>query len=199
MTGWDDRSGGSADIDQRAVIGDGTSVWHLAQIREHASIGANCVIGRGAYIGPGVVVGDNCKIQNLGLVYDPAVLGDGVFVGPGAILTNDIYPRAVDPDGSIKDASDWDAVGVSVGDGAAIGARAVIRAGVTVGAWALIGAGAVVVKDVAAHSMVLGNPARHVAWVGRAGVRLEPDGDDLVCPETSERYRLVANELTLFD
>ena len=67
MTGWDDRSGGSADIDQRAVIGDGTSVWHLAQIREHASIGANCVIGRGAYIGPGVVVGDNCKIQNLKL------------------------------------------------------------------------------------------------------------------------------------
>ena len=167
MTGWADRSGGSADIDERAEIGDGTSVWHLVQIRENASIGENCVIGRGAYVGPGVVIGDNCKIQNLGLVYDPAVLGDGVFIGPGAILTNDVYPRAVEPDGSIKNASDWDAVGVTVGDGAAIGARAVIRAGVTVGEWALVGAGAVVVADVAPHSMVLGNPARHAGWVGK--------------------------------
>lgn len=189
MSDWHDRSGGTADIDNRAEIGAGTSVWHLAQIREHARIGKNCVIGRSAYIGPGVVMGDNCKIQNLGLVYEPAVLGDGVFIGPGAILTNDVYPRAIDPNGSLKSAGDWQAAGVSIGTGAAIGARAVIRAGVTIGEWALIGAGAVVVADVAPYSMVLGNPARHVAWVGRAGVRLIDDDDKLVCPETGEKYK----------
>ena len=199
MIGWSDNSGGSADIDERASIGDGTCVWHLAQIREHADIGQNCVIGRGAYVGPGVVMGDNCKVQNLALVYDPAVLGDGVFIGPAAVLTNDVYPRAVDPDGSLKSADGWEADGVTIGDGAAIGARSVVRAGVTVGAWALVGAGAVVVKDVAAHSMVLGNPAKHVAWVGRTGVRLDTDGDDFVCPETGERFRLADGELGLVD
>lgn len=188
MSSWHDRSDGSADIDARARIGAGTAVWHLAQIREHAEIGENCVVGRGAYIGAGVVMGDNCKVQNLGLVYEPAVLGDGVFIGPAAILTNDVYPRAVEPDGSLKSATDWDAAGVAIGDGAAIGARAVVRAGVTIGEWALIGAGAVVVADVAPYSMVLGNPARHVGWVGRAGVRLVESGDALICPQTGERY-----------
>ena len=199
MSGWSDRSGGSANIDERASIGDGTSVWHLVQIREHADIGQNCVIGRGAYVGPGVVMGDNCKIQNLALVYDPAVLGNGVFIGPAAVLTNDVYPRAVNPDGSLKSADGWEAEGVTIGDGAAVGARSVVRAGVTIGPWALVGAGAVVVKDVAAHSMVLGNPAKHVAWVGRAGVRLDPIDGDFVCPETGERYRLAGDELELFE
>lgn len=197
MSSWVDRSGGSADIDDRATIGDDTSVWHLAQIREHATIGRNGVIGRGAYIGPGVVLGDNCKIQNHALVYDPAVLGDGVFIGPAAVLTNDVYPRAVNPDGTPKQADGWDAAGVTIGDGAAIGARSVVRAGVTIGAWALIGAGAVVVKDVAPHSMVLGNPAVHVGWVGRAGIRLEPDGDHYRCPHTGERYHHHNGQLRL--
>jgi UDP-3-O-[3-hydroxymyristoyl] glucosamine N-acyltransferase len=62
----------SADVDDRAEIGEGTSVWHLAQVREGARIGRNVVIGRGAYIGPDVPVGDNCKIQNHALVYEPA-------------------------------------------------------------------------------------------------------------------------------
>lgn len=197
--GWNDRSGGSADIDDRASIGVGTSVWHLAQIREHATIGRDCVIGRGAYVGPGVVLGDNCKIQNLAQVYDPAVLGKGVFIGPAAVLTNDIYPRAVDPDGTLKSVDGWQAQGVTIGDGASIGAHSVIRSGVTIGPWALIGAGAVVVSDVPAHSMVLGNPARLAGWVGRAGVRLQPDGDALICPQTGERYRKAAGELRLID
>ena len=198
MSGWSDRSGGSADIDERTSIGDGTAIWHLAQIRERAEIGQNCVVGRGAYIGPGVVIGDNCKVQNFALIYDPAVLGDGVFIGPGAVLTNDVYPRAVEPDGSLKSSDGWDAHGVTVGTGAAIGARSVVRAGVTIGAWALVGAGAVVVNDVAAHSLVLGNPARHVGWVGRAGVRLVESSDGLLCPETGERYSLTDEGVTLF-
>src|SRR5918994_3072012 len=82
----------SADFDERASVGEGSAIWHLAQVREHAVIGRNCVVGRGAYIGSGVRLGDNCKIQNYALVYEPAVLEDGVFVGPAAVLTNDMFP-----------------------------------------------------------------------------------------------------------
>ena len=103
----------SADVDERAELGEGTTVWHLAQIREHAVLGRNCIVGRGAYVGPGVRMGDNCKLQNHALVYEPAVLGDGVFVGPAVVFTNDHFPRAVSPDGALKRGDDWEAVASS--------------------------------------------------------------------------------------
>lgn len=182
----------SADVDDRAVIGDGTSVWHLAQVREHADVGEDCIIGRGAYVDAGVRVGARSKIQNYALVYAPATLGEGVFIGPAAVLTNDVYPRSVDPSGGLKGGDDWEAAGVVIGDGAAVGARSVVVAGVTIGAWALVGAGAVVTKDVAPHALVVGVPAKRVGWVGHAGRPLEADPDDatsFVCPETGRRYR----------
>ena len=121
----------SAQIADSATLGDGTAIWHLAQVREDAVLGENCIIGRGAYIGTGVQLGDNCKVQNYALVYEPARLGNGVFIGPAVVLTNDTYPRAINPDGSLKSASDWEPVGVTIDDGAAIGARAVCVAPVT--------------------------------------------------------------------
>ncbi|RSM73241.1 N-acetyltransferase [Actinoplanes sp. ATCC 53533] len=179
----------SADVDPRAEIGAGTRIWHLAQIREDASLGRNCTIGRGAYVGPGVVAGDNVKLQNHALVYEPARLGDGVFIGPAAVLTNDEYPRAVTPEGRLKSGADWTAVGVTIGEGAAIGARAVCVAPVTVGSWALVAAGAVVTKDVADFALVVGVPARRIGWVGRAGRPLVAKGDGTwVCPETGAEY-----------
>ncbi len=178
----------SADVDPRAEIGDGSTIWHLAQVREGARLGPGCIIGRGAYVDAGVVVGANTKIQNYALVYAPATLGAGVFIGPAAVLTNDVYPRSVDPDGALKGGDDWDAAGVHVGEGAAVGARSVVVAGVKIGAWALVGAGAVVTKDVAPHALVVGVPAKRVGWVGHAGVPLEADGDDFVCPRTGQRY-----------
>ena len=185
----------SAEVDPTATIGDGSSIWHLVQIRNNAKIGENCIIGHGAYIGTGVEVGDNCKIQNYALVYEPAKLGNGVFIGPAAVLTNDQFPRAVNPDGSIKSASDWDAVGVTIGDGASIGARAICIAPVTIGAWALVAAGAVVTKDVPDYALVAGVPAKRIRWVGRAGVPLESIGDNQFrCPVTDELYREISNE-----
>ncbi len=179
----------SADVDERATLGEGTSVWHLAQVREGAVVGADCVIGRGAYIGSGVRMGDRCKVQNYALVYEPAVLEDGVFVGPAVVFTNDHFPRAVAPDGSLKTADDWDPVGVTVRTGASIGARAVCVAPVTVGRWALVAAGSVVVKDVPDFALVAGVPARFVRWVGRAGVPLEADGGGRWrCPRTGATY-----------
>ena len=180
----------SADIDSRARIGNGALVWHLAQVREYARIGAGCVLGRGSYVGPGVILGENCKVQNHALLYEPAVLEDGVFVGPAAVLTNDVFPRAVTVDGRRKDADDWDAVGVTIRTGASIGARAVCVAPVTIGAWALVAAGAVVAGDVPDYALVVGVPARRIGWVGRAGIPLEAVGGDLFrCPSTGEEYR----------
>jgi len=179
----------TADVDEGASIGDDSRIWHLAQVREGAHIGAGCNIGRGAYIGPDVVLGDNCKIQNYALIYEPARLANGVFVGPAAVLTNDEFPRAVNPDGSAKSADDWHAVGVTIEEGASIGGRAVCIAPVTIGAWALVAAGAVVTKDVPAHALVVGVPARRVGWVGRAGRPLVRDAEGWVCPETGEHYR----------
>jgi acetyltransferase-like isoleucine patch superfamily enzyme len=168
----------SADLDDGVILGDGTTVWHLAQVRSGAQLGENCVIGRGAYVGSGVVMGDNCKVQNYALVYEPAVLGAGVFIGPAVVLTNDTYPRAVTPEGDLKSAHDWEAVGVTIGDGAAIGARSVCVAPVEIGAWALVAAGSVVTHDVPAHALVAGVPAKQIGWVGRDGKRMEPLGDD---------------------
>lgn len=178
----------SADVSPEARIGPRTRVWHLAQVREGARIGADGVVGRGAYIGPGVVLGDRCKVQNHALVYEPARLGDGVFVGPAAVLTNDEFPRAVTPDGRLKGPDDWHAVGVTIERGASIGARAVCIAPVAIGAWALIAAGAVVTRDVPAHALMVGVPARRVGWAGRAGRPLVRQGDAWVCPVTGERY-----------
>lgn len=188
MTRTDVRIVDSADVADNAQIGAGSSVWHLAQVREDAVLGENCIVGRGAYIGTGVQMGDNCKVQNYALVYEPAKLGDGVFIGPAVVLTNDTYPRAVNPDGSLKSAHDWEPVGVTIGRGAAIGARATCVAPVTIGEWATVAAGAVVVKDVPAFALVAGVPAKRIGWVGRAGVRLVQDGDRWVCPETGDAF-----------
>ena len=187
----------SADVAPSAMVAHSARVWHLAQVREDATIGEETIVGRGAYIGEGVRVGNRCKIQNYALIYEPASLADGVFVGPAAVLTNDHAPRAINADGTLKSASDWDHVGVTVERGAAIGARAVCVAPVRIGAWASVGAGAVVTSDVAPYALVVGVPARRVGWVGEAGVPLvaadeaprnEAGDRTWVCPASGRRY-----------
>ena len=177
-----------ADVSTDAVIGEGTRIWHLAQVREGARLGPGCVVGRGAYIGAGVEIGANCKIQNHALVYEPARLADGVFIGPAVVLTNDTFPRAVTPDGELKSADDWEPVGVTVEEGASIGARAVCVAPVTIGRWALVAAGAVVTRDVPDFALVAGVPARRVGWVGRAGRPLVQAGPHWECPVTGQLF-----------
>lgn len=179
----------TAQVDQTAELGDGTTVWELAQVRERAVLGTGCIVGRGAYVGTGVEIGDNVKLQNYALVYEPARLGDGVFVGPAAVLTNDAYPRSVDPAGNLKRGADWEPVAVIVGEGASLGARSVCVAPVRVGRWALVAAGAVVTRDVPDHALVAGVPARQIGWVGRAGVRLVDEGEgQWRCPSTRQGY-----------
>lgn len=180
----------TADVADSAQIGRGSKVWHYAQVREDAILGENCVVGRGAYVGTGVTIGDNCKIQNYALVYEPARLARGVFIGPAVVLTNDHFPRAINADGTAKSADDWEPVGVEIREGASIGASATCVAPVTIGRWALVGSGSVVIRDVPDFALVVGSPARRVAWVGKAGQPLtRAEADMWSCPVTGERYR----------
>ena len=184
----------SAQVSADATVGEGTRIWDAAQVREHALIGEFCIVGRGAYIDHGVIIGDRCKIQNSALVYAPARLGSGVFIGPGVILTNDRYPRAVTPEGTLKSGTDWEPLRVTIGDGGSIGAGSIVLGGVTIGQWAIVGAGSTVTRDVPSHALVVGSPARVIGWVGKSGRRLEQDGDGiLVDVGSSQRYAVHSN------
>ncbi len=186
----------TAEVSARAHVGRRTRIWHHAQVREGAHIGEECIIGKGVYIGAGVKVGSRVKIQNYALVYEGVTLEEGVFVGPHACFTNDLRPRAINPDGSLKAAADWEIIPTHVGRGAAIGANSTIIAGVTIGPWAMVGAGAVVTRDVPPHALVLGTPARVVGYVCYCGERLTVDEKEGigVCASCGARIPLTTPE-----
>jgi len=153
-------------------VGQGTRIWHQAQVREHATIGANCILGKGAYVDAGVHIGSNVKIQNGASVFRGAHVEDDVFVGPGCMVLNDKHPRSTTPAGELKTDDDWAVGPVLIRRGASIGAGAIILPDVKIGAWAMVSAGAVVTYDVPAHGLVIGVPARLTGWVCKCGKRL---------------------------
>jgi acetyltransferase-like isoleucine patch superfamily enzyme len=159
----------TADVSPDATIGDGTQIWHEAQVREGARIGCDCILGKGVYIDVGVVIGDRCKIQNRASIFHGVTLEDAVFIGPHAVFSNDRFPRATNIDGSLKSDEDWTVQPTLVRRGASIGAGAVILPGVTIGVSAMVAAGAVVTADVPTHAIVKGNPARIAGWVCECG------------------------------
>ncbi len=125
-------------------IGDGSRIGAFVEIQKNASVGARCKISSHTFICEGVTIEDE------------------VFIGHGVMFTNDIYPRATNPDGSPQSEADWKVVETRVAKRASIGSNATILAGITIGEGALVGAGAVVTKDVPPYAIVAGVPARVV-------------------------------------
>lgn len=154
----------TANVSSEAKIGAGTKVWINSQIRENTSIGTNCIISKDVYIDAGVCVGSGCKIQNSVSVYQGVTIENDVFVGPNVSFTNDKVPRAFN--------SDWRITETLISNGASLGANSTIICGITVGEYAMVAAGSVVTKDVPPYSLVVGNPARVVAKIDKAGNKL---------------------------
>jgi len=171
----------SAEVSDKALIGDGTSIWNQAQVRTGARIGKNCIISKNVYVDSDVFIGDNVKIQNNVSVYHGVILEDGVFVGPHVCFTNDKLPRAVNHDGSLKKGDDWNVSKTLVKKGASIGANSTVVCGVTIGSWALVGAGSVVTKDVPDYGLVYGNPAKLHGFVCKCGKKLDESKKCSVC------------------
>jgi len=185
----------TAEVAEDATIGDGTSIWHHCQIRPRAHIGQNCILGKGVYVDADVTIGDNVKIQNYSSVYHGVTLEDGVFVGPHVCFTNDMRPRAINPDGTLKAATDWKVSTTLVKRGAALGANSTIRCGVTIGEWAMVGSGSVVTRDVPAYGLVYGNPARLHGFVCPCGAQLtqkeeKTDKVVMICPECGQQVEI---------
>ncbi|WP_439681311.1 phosphopantetheine-binding protein [Embleya sp. MST-111070] len=176
---------GPGHADPGSMVGENTRLWHQAQVATGARVGAECVIGKGAYIGTGSVLGDRVKIGNHASVFGARV-ADAVMICPGALLLEDTAARATTPDGRRKGPDDFDRTPVTVDHGATIGAGATIAPGVRIGRHAMIALGAVVARDVPAHALVAGNPARTCGWACACGHTLDPD---LTCPHCARTHR----------
>lgn len=177
----------TAVIDDGAQIGNGTKIWHFSHVMGTAQIGENCVLGQNVFVGNQAVLGNNVKVQNNVSVYEGVICEDDVFLGPSMVFTNVVNPRsAVNRKEEFKK--------TLVKKGATIGANSTIVCGVTLGEYCFIGAGAVITKDVKPYALMVGVPARQKGWVSRSGAIL---GDNLVCPETGEKYILADGFLKL--
>jgi len=187
----------TAEVAESAEIGEGTRIWHQCQVRPEAKIGKNCNIGKGVYIDAGVEIGDNVKIQNYVSVYHGVTVEEGVFIGPHACFTNDIRPRAINVDGTPKDAEDWVLSKTVVKKGAAVGANSTIRCGISLGEWSMVGSGSVVTKDVPDYGLVYGNPARLKGFVCPCGNQLEKvreSGNEILlkCPACEHEIQILS-------
>lgn len=154
----------TAVVSDRAAIGPGTKVWINVQVRENAVIGEGCILSKDVYIDHAVIIGSRCKIQNSVSVYHGLTIGDDVFVGPNVAFTNDRVPRAFN--------TEWKITPTRIEDGVSLGANSTIICGVTIGEYAMVAAGSVVTRDVAPYTLVMGNPARSVCEIDKAGNRL---------------------------
>jgi len=182
-----------ACVDEGAVIGDDTRIWHFSHISTNARIGRNCTIGQNVFVGSRAEIGNNVKIQNNVSVYDGVILGDDVFCGPSVVFTNVHNPRAF-----IERKNEFRAT--LVNRGATLGANCTIRCGVHIGEYAFIGAGTVVLKDVADYALVVGNPGKQIGWISKYGERLElplAGKGEKTCARTGETYLLEGSVLKI--
>jgi UDP-2-acetamido-3-amino-2,3-dideoxy-glucuronate N-acetyltransferase len=184
----------SAIVDEPALIGADSRIYHFCHIAAGARIGKRCVLGQNVFVAGTVHIGDDVRVQNNVSLYDGVSIEDFVFLGPSVVFTNVTNPRAeIDRHGVFET--------TRVCRGATIGANATILCGVTIGAYAFVGAGAVITRDVSAYALVMGVPGRRTGWMSRHGQKLErPDIDGImVCPESGLRYRSERDGLVCLD
>jgi UDP-2-acetamido-3-amino-2,3-dideoxy-glucuronate N-acetyltransferase len=185
----------SAIIDEGAQIGEGSRVWHFVHVCGEARIGKGVSLGQNVFVGNKVVIGDRCKIQNNVSVYDNVTLEEGVFCGPSMVFTNVYNPRSlIERKDEYRD--------TLIKRGATLGANCTIVCGVTVGEFAFVGAGAVVNKDVPPYALVVGVPARQIAWMSEFGEQLKlplRGNGEVVCEHTAARYVLSGHQLVKLD
>lgn len=176
----------SAIVDEGAVIGAGSRVWHFTHVCSGAKIGKNCSFGQNVFVGSDVVIGNNVKVQNNVSIYDAVRLEDDVFCGPSMVFTNVYNPRS-----AIVRKSEYRITHVK--KGATLGANATIICGVTIGEYSFVAAGAVITRDVKPYALMAGVPARQIGWISEHGNRLDlplvGDGQS-VCQETGFIYTL---------
>lgn len=170
----------SSYVDDNVQIGEGTKIWHFSHILKGAVIGKNCSLGQNVNVGNNVRIGNGCKLQNNVSVYEGVELEEYVFCGPSMVFTNDLTPRTRFPKGSAGYKR------TLIKHDATLGANCTIVCGNTVGEFATIAAGAVVTRDVVAHALMAGVPAKRIGWVCQCGMVLK---EDLSCPDCGNQYK----------
>lgn len=181
----------SAVVDDGAVIGRNSKIWHFCHVSAGAKIGQRCSLGQNVFVGDRVVIGNNVRIQNNVSVYDNVTLEDDVFCGPSMVFTNVYNPRShVSRKDEYRD--------TLVRKGATLGANCTIVCGSEIGAYSFVGAGAVINSSVKPYALMVGVPARQIGWMSGAGCRLElpvTGNGEAKCPESGANYRLQDGEL----
>ena len=182
----------TAIVDDGAVIGEGSRVWHCVHVCSGAVIGRGVSLGQNVFVGNRVTIGDRCKIQNNVSVYDNVHLEEGVFCGPSMVFTNVHNPRAlIDRKDQYRD--------TVIQKGATLGANCTIVCGVNIGEYAFVAAGAVITKNVKPYALMVGVPAKQIGWMSQYGEQiplpLEGEGS-YTCPHTGQGYQLLSNQLT---
>jgi UDP-2-acetamido-3-amino-2,3-dideoxy-glucuronate N-acetyltransferase len=178
----------SSFVDLPCVIGKNTKIWHFCHIMSNCIIGENCNIGQNVVISPNVILGNNVKVQNNVSIYTGVICEDDIFLGPSMVFTNVINPRA-----AIERKSEYK--NTILRKGVSIGANATIVCGVEIGAFAMIGAGTVITRNVKPYALMVGNPARHAAWVSEYGHKLYFENSKAICFESKQEYELIENSV----
>jgi len=178
----------SSYVDEGAVIGAGTRIWHFSHVQSGASIGRDCSIGQNVNIGPNVIIGDQVKIQNNVSVYEGVILEDYVFCGPSMVFTNILNPRSEYPQRGSEHY-----IPTRVMRGASLGANCTVICGNTIGRFAFVGAGAVVTRPVPDYGLVVGNPASLRGFMCECGTILklsrESEHAEARCPRCGRSYQ----------
>lgn len=183
----------TAEVSDKAKIGEGTKIWHNCQVLGNAQIGKNCTIGHNCFIDSRARIGDNVKMESNTDVWDLVELKDYVFIGPSVVFTNDLNPRAKYSKKDYPQYGKWKPTLIE--EGVSIGANATIVCGNKIGKWAFIGAGSVVTKDVPNYALVVGVPGKAIGWVCKCGNKIEFKDEKISCLVCNRKFEKKGNKV----